>query len=69
MVTRVVVEREEDVAMRTWKMEVRGHRHIGRPKLKWRDVIRKDTKEKGAQREEAQDRRTWRMRTQRAYPK
>ena len=69
MVTRVVVDREEGVAGRTWKMEERGHRHIGRPNLKWRDVIRKDTKEKGVQREEAQYRRTWRMKTQRAYPK
>ena len=28
------------------KMKVSGHRNIGRPKLKWCDVIRKDTKEK-----------------------
>ena len=26
---------EEDVVMRTWKMEVGGHRQIGRPKLLW----------------------------------
>ena len=26
---------EEDVVMRTWKMEVSGHRKIGRPKLRW----------------------------------
>ena len=32
---------EEDVVMRTWKMEVGGHRQIGRPKLVWSDVIRK----------------------------
>ena len=31
---------EEDVAMRTWKMEVSGHRKIGRPKLRWSGVIR-----------------------------
>ncbi len=38
---------EEDVAMRTCKMEVGGHRKIGRPKLRWSGVIRKDMKEKG----------------------
>ncbi len=54
---------EEDVVMRTWKMEVGGHRKIGRPKLKWSDVIRKDMKEKQVKIEEAQDRRTWRLKT------
>ena len=51
------------VAMSTWKMEVGGHRKLGRPKLTWRDVIRKDTKEAGVKVEEAQDRRTWRLKT------
>ena len=45
---------EENVVMRTWKMEVGGHRKIGRPKLRWSDVIRKDTKEKGVKIEGAQ---------------
>ena len=54
---------EGDLVMITWKMEVGGHRKIGRPKLRWSDVIRKDMKEKGIQREEAQDRRLWRMKT------
>ena len=42
-----LVERktEEDVVMRTWKMEVGGQRKIGRPKLRWSDVIRKHMKE------------------------
>ena len=31
---------EEDVVMRTWKMEVGGQRHIGRQKLRWSDLIR-----------------------------
>ncbi len=39
-------------------MEVGGPRKIGRPKLRWSDVIRKDMKI-----EEAQDRRTWRLNT------
>ena len=37
---------EEDVAMRTWKMEVGGHRKKGRQKLRWSDVIRKYMNEK-----------------------
>ena len=31
--------------MRTWKTGVGEHRNIGRPKLRWSDVIRKDQKE------------------------
>ena len=53
---------EEDVVMRTWKTEVGGHRKIGRPKLRWSDVIRKDMKETGVEREE-KDRRRWRLKT------
>ena len=60
---------EEDVVMRTWKMEVGGHRKTGRPKLRWSDVIRKDMNEKGVTIEEAQDWRTWRLKTRCADPK
>ena len=52
----VVRKTEEDVAMRTWKMEVGGHRKIGRPKLRWSDVVRKYMKGKQVKIEEAQDR-------------
>ena len=38
-----------------------GHRRLGRPKLRWSDVIRKDKKEKGTKIEEAQDWTTWRL--------
>ena len=44
-------------------MGVSGQRKIGRPKLRWSDVMRKDMKEKGVKIEEAQDRRTQRMKT------
>ena len=54
---------------RTWKMEVGEHRKIGRLKLRWRDVIRKDMKEKGVHIEEAQERRTWILKTWRTDPK
>ena len=60
------VERKTDddvVIIRTCKMEVSGHRKIGRPKLRWSDVIRKDMKEKQVKIEEAQDMRTWRLKT------
>ena len=39
-------ERKTEDVMRTWKMEVGGHRQIGRPKLRRSDVIRKYMKEK-----------------------
>ena len=39
-------------------MEVGRHRKIGRPRLRWSDVIRKDMMEKQVKMEEAQDRRT-----------
>ena len=58
---------EEDVVMRTWKMEMSGHRNIGRPKLRWSDDIRKDMKEKGV--EEAQDQWKCRLKNRSADPK
>ena len=48
-----------DVVMRTRKMKVGGHRNIGRPKMRWSDVVRKGINEKQVKIEEAQDRRTW----------
>ena len=51
------------------EMKVGGHRKLGRPKLRWSDVIRKDKKEKGAKIEEAQDWRTWRLKAQCTDPK
>ena len=50
-------------------MEVGGHRKIGRLRLRWSDVIRNDTKEKQVKIEEAQDQRTWRLKTRCADPK
>ena len=44
-------------------MGVGGHRKIGRPKLRWSDVIRKHMKEKGVKIEEVQDWRMWRLKT------
>ena len=59
------VERKtwEDVAMRTCKTEVGGHRKMGRPKLRWSDVMWKYTKEKGVKIEVAHDQITWKMKT------
>ena len=50
---------EYDVVMRTWTMGVDEHRKIGRPKLRWSDVIRKETKEKNVKIEEAHYRIMW----------
>ena len=33
--------KSEEVVVRPWKMEVGGYRKIGRPKLRWSDVIYK----------------------------
>ena len=60
-----VARKTEDVVMRIENKEdgSRGHRKIGRPKLRWSDVRRKDMKEKQVKIEEAQDRRTLRIKT------
>ena len=60
---------DENVVMRTWKMEVGGYRNIGRLKLRWCDVIRKYMKEKGVNIEEEEDRINWILKTPRADPK
>ena len=44
-------------------MEDSGHRKIGRPKLRWSDVIIKDMKGKQEKNEQAGDLRTWRLKT------
>ena len=41
MLGHVERKTEEDVVMITWKMNMDGHRKIGRPKLRWSDVIRR----------------------------
>ena len=60
---------QEDVVLRTWKMEVGGQRKIGSPKLRWSDVIRKHMNDKVVKIEEAQGRRTWTLKTRCADPK
>ena len=54
--------------MRTLRMEVGGLRKTETPKFRWSEVIRKYTKEKRVQREEAQYQGTWRLKTLRATP-
>ena len=54
---------EEDILMRTWKMEVvdmDGLRKIGRPKLRWSDYKKRH---EGVKIEEVQDRGMWRLKT------
>ena len=58
-----MVKAEEDVIMRAWKIEVSGHRKIGRPnKTEVDQCYTKNTTKSEVQREEAQHQRTWRMR-------
>ncbi len=55
--------KDVQVAMRTWKTEVVGHRKIGKPKLRMCDVIRKYAKKKGVKIVEAQYRIARRLKT------
>ena len=41
---------EDDIVMRTYKKEVSAHLNIRNSKLRWSDVIRKDTEENGVER-------------------
>ena len=45
-----MVRKTEDVVMRTWQMKVNVHQKIGRPKLKWSDVIRRHEGERSKDR-------------------
>ena len=45
---------EEDVLMRTWKMEVGGPRKIARPKLRWRVVIQRHEGDTSTERTEVE---------------
>ena len=56
-----IMRREEDhVCKRTMNMEVQGTRKRGRPKMRWRDAVNRDMREKNVSERMAQDRRRWR---------
>ncbi|EYB90344.1 hypothetical protein Y032_0221g2564 [Ancylostoma ceylanicum] len=50
------------------EMNVTGKRSRGAPKKRWRDAVKKDTKEVGVTKEDTQDRDLWRRRTNTAEP-
>ena len=56
------VMRREDghVCRRVMNMEVDGRRRRGRPRVRWKDNIANDMRERGLREQEVQDRRRWR---------
>ncbi|KAI5707701.1 hypothetical protein M8J77_008053 [Diaphorina citri] len=55
---------EEYVGKRVESLGIGGKRRRGRPKMRWRDKVEEDLREKGWRKEEALDRRKWRSRIQ-----
>ena len=56
-----VIRREEHyVGRRAMVMKVQGRRKRGRPKRRWLDKVKDDTKEKGLSADDVYDRATWR---------
>ena len=51
---------EQHVAREVMEMEVDGTRRRGRPRIRWRDCVRDDMRERGLQDEMAHDRSSWR---------
>ena len=57
----VVRKREEDVVKRVWRMDEDVKLQRGRPEQTWRQVVRKDMKNRDLQEELANDRKAWRV--------
>ena len=53
---------------RAYEEPVRGMRSVGRQRLRWKDVIRKDMEAKGLREEDAANRNRWRLKTRAADP-
>ena len=53
---------------RAYGEPVRGRRSVGRQRLRWKDVIRKDMEAKGLREEDAANRNRWRLKTRAADP-
>jgi hypothetical protein len=51
---------DESLIKSVWEGELTGRRRKGRPKLIWKDQIRKDIEKISITEEEAQDRTVWR---------
>ena len=64
-----VARREEEEPIRRAKdMPVIGRRSVGRQRIRWRDVIRRDMGEVGLEERDARDRKKWRKLTRAADP-
>ena len=50
---------DEHVGKKVMDMHVVGQRRVGRPKLRWKDRLKEDLKEKGLTENDTQDRRRW----------
>ena len=53
---------EDYVGNRVKNMEIEGLRKRGRPKMRWKDKVAEDLREKGWKREETLDRHLWKRR-------
>ena len=64
------VWRREDQSpiQRARKVPVRGRRSVGRQRLRWRDIVRKDMERRGVQEHDAGERSRWRRMTRAADP-
>ncbi|KAL1452545.1 hypothetical protein WDU94_006766 [Cyamophila willieti] len=58
----VLRRNDESLIKNVWKAEVTGTRRRGRPKLRWKDQIRKDMEKVNITEDVAQDRTIWRQR-------
>ncbi|KAL1464843.1 hypothetical protein WDU94_004454 [Cyamophila willieti] len=58
------IERRDEsyIGKQVEKLSIEGKRKRGRPKLRWRDKVEEDLREKGWRRRETLDRDLWRRR-------
>ena len=59
----VVRREEEEPVKRAMDMPVVGRRSVGRQRIRWTDVIRRDMGEVGLEERDARDRKKWRKLT------
>ena len=64
----VMRREEEDPTKRAKDMPVRGRRSVGRQRIRWIDVVRRDMSEVGLEEEDVWDRNKWRRMTRAADP-
>ena len=60
MVWACVAKEDNDWVKKCMEYEVEGARPRGRPKKTWREIVEKDCKARGLNREDAMDRSRWR---------